>query len=39
MMANANALIAQVYSAFNRRNIDEALALMSENVDWPNSPW
>jgi hypothetical protein len=37
MMANTNALIAQVYSAFNRRNIDEALALMSENVDWPKA--
>jgi hypothetical protein len=37
MMANANALIAQVYSAFNRRNIDEAFALMSENVDWPKA--
>jgi hypothetical protein len=37
MMANANALIAQVYSAFNRRDIDEALALMSENVDWPKA--
>jgi hypothetical protein len=37
MMANANALIAQGYSAFNRRDIDEALALMSENVDWPKA--
>ena len=37
MMANTNALIARVYSAFNRRNIDEALALMSENVDWPKA--
>lgn len=36
-MANTNALIAQVYSAFNRRNIDDALALMSENVDWPKA--
>src|SRR3954447_11596408 len=36
-MANTNALIAQVYSAFNRRNIDEALGLMSENVDWPKA--
>jgi hypothetical protein len=36
-MANANALIAQVYSAFNQRNIDGALALMSENVDWPKA--
>jgi hypothetical protein len=34
---NANALIAQIYSAFNRRNIDEALALMSQNVDWPKA--
>jgi hypothetical protein len=37
MMANTNALIARVYSAFNRRNIDEAVALMSENVDWPKA--
>jgi hypothetical protein len=36
-MANVNALIAQIYSAFNRRKIDEALALLSENVDWPKA--
>ncbi len=36
-MASTNALIAQVYSAFNRRNIDDALARMSENVDWPKA--
>jgi hypothetical protein len=30
-------LIAQAYSAFNRRDIDGALALMSENVDWPRA--
>ena len=30
-------LITQVYSAFNRRDIDGALALMSENVDWPKA--
>lgn len=36
-MATTNELIAQIYSAFNRRNIDEALALMNENVDWPKS--
>jgi len=35
IMANTYALIAQAYSAFNRRDIDGALALMSENVDWP----
>jgi len=36
-MANTNALIAQIYSAFNRRDIDEALALMSDDVDWPKA--
>lgn len=35
--ANTNPLIAQVYSAFNRRNIDEALSLMNENVGWPTA--
>ena len=33
-MANTQTLIAQAYSAFNRRDIDSALALMSENVSW-----
>lgn len=37
MRANENAVIAEVYSAFNRRDIDEALSLMSENVDWPKA--
>ena len=36
-MANTNALIAHVYSAFNRRSVDDVLALMSENVDWPKA--
>jgi hypothetical protein len=36
-MADTQALIAQAYSAFNRRDIDSALALMSENVDWPTA--
>ena len=36
-MANAQTLIAQAYSAFNQRNIDAALALMSENVSWPKA--
>jgi len=36
-MANTQALIAQAYSAFNRRDIDDALAVMSENVDWPKA--
>ena len=36
-MANTQALIAQAYSAFNQRNVDDALALMSENVSWPKA--
>src|SRR5689334_15372821 len=34
-MPNTQTLIAQAYSAFNHRDIDSALALMSENVNWP----
>ena len=34
-MANTQTLIARAYSAFNHRDIDGALALMSENVSWP----
>ena len=36
-MANTKALIAQAYSAFNRRDVDGALAVMSENVNWPKA--
>lgn len=36
-MANTQMLIAQVYSAFNQRNIDGALAHMSESVSWPKA--
>ena len=36
-MANTRTLIAQAYSAFNHRDIDSALALMSENVSWPKA--
>lgn len=36
-MANTQTLIAEVYSAFNQRNIDGALALMSESVSWPKA--
>ncbi len=36
-MANTQTLIAQAYSAFNHRDIDGALALMSENVSWPKA--
>jgi hypothetical protein len=36
-MANTQALITQAYSAFNRRDINAALTLMSENVNWPKA--
>jgi hypothetical protein len=36
-MANIQTLIAQAYSAFNQRNIDGVLALMSQNVSWPRA--
>lgn len=29
-------LIQQAYDAFNKRDIDAALLLMTPNVDWPN---
>ena len=36
-MANTQTLLAEVYSAFNERDIDGALALMSESVSWPKA--
>jgi len=36
-MANTETLIAQAYAAFNQRDVDAALALMSENVSWPKA--
>ena len=36
-MADARVLIEQAYSAFNKRDIDSALALMSEDVSWPRA--
>ncbi len=36
-MTGTERLIAQVYSAFNQRDIDGALALMSEGVSWPKA--
>jgi hypothetical protein len=36
-LANTQILIAEAYAAFNRRDIDAALALMSENVSWPKA--
>jgi hypothetical protein len=37
LMSNTKTLIAQGYSAFNQRNVDGVLALMSENVSWPKA--
>ena len=36
-MANTQTLITQAYSAFNHRDIDSALALMSESIRWPKA--
>jgi hypothetical protein len=36
-MADTNTLIEQAYSAFNNRDIDGALALMTQDVSWPRA--
>src|SRR4029077_1736651 len=36
-MWDTQTLLAQAYSAFNRRDIDSALSLMSESVSWPKA--
>ena len=36
-MADTKAIIEQAYSAFNKRDIDRALALMTEDVSWPKA--
>lgn len=36
-MTDTKTVIEQAYSAFNRRNIDSALALMTEDVSWPKA--
>jgi hypothetical protein len=36
-MADNQTLIAKAYAAFNQRDIDGALAVMSENVSWPKA--
>jgi hypothetical protein len=36
-MRNTQRLLAEAYSAFNHRDIDSALALMTENVSWPKA--
>jgi hypothetical protein len=36
-MADTKTRIKQAYSAFNKRDIDGALALMTEDVSWPKA--
>lgn len=36
-MADVRTVIGQAYSAFNKRDIDGALALMTEDVSWPKA--
>ena len=36
-MPSTETVIAQAYAAFNRRDVDGALALMSEDVSWPKA--
>lgn len=36
-MADTKTTIEQAYSAFNQRDIDRALALMTQDVSWPKA--
>ncbi len=36
-MADSKTVIEQAYSAFNKRDIDGALALMTQDVSWPKA--
>ncbi len=36
-MADTKTIIERAYSAFNQRDIDGALALMTEDVSWPKA--
>src|SRR6516162_7584755 len=36
-MANKKTILEQAYSAFNKRDIAGALALMTEDVSWPKA--
>ena len=36
-MPDTKTIIEQVYSAFNKRDIDGALALMTQDVSWPKA--
>ena len=36
-MADTKATIEQAYAAFNKRDIEGALALMTQDVSWPKA--
>ena len=36
-MEDTKTVIGQAYSAFNKRDIDGALALMTQDVSWPKA--
>ena len=36
-MKDSKTTIEQAYSAFNRRDVDGALALMTQDVSWPKA--
>jgi len=36
-MANTKTIIERAYTAFNKRDIDGALALMTQDVSWPKA--
>src|ERR1700745_4463670 len=36
-MADTTTIIKQAYSAFNKRDVDGALALMTQDVSWPKA--
>jgi hypothetical protein len=36
-MADTRTVIEQAYTAFNKRDIDSALALMTQDVSWPRA--
>ena len=36
-MAGTNGVLEQAYAAFNKRDINGALALMTQDVSWPRA--
>jgi hypothetical protein len=36
-MVDIQTLVDEIYAAFNRRDVDDALARMSDTVSWPKA--